>query len=717
MADAITIKALQDASLDAKSLEEVVNGDDTKQVTTRLGETYPSVKKAIKTLFENGGLPAVPFATKALMTASSLANDKYAMVTNDTTNNGLYVKTAGAWVKSGYDPLAQAKADATTKADAAVVIASTNADTKIAAALTKSSGTFDTLAQLTASPLIDGAFALVANDTPAKNGHYKKVSGTWTKAGYDPVELSKDYTNYKTEFEAEKIKPSILTSENILDKSKLINNVYISATDGTEKSATGFSVSPYIPVEGSAKYSTAQSRTKTYQYTADKVFISSFTSGENTADNTRFLRLSFETSYTDMVNLSRTSFVVLDTQYTETPTLDMSKGFGLVVEPDDTTFASVVTGKNLLNPNKGKLGYLDGVGGEKESPSFWITDYIPVKPLTLYSRPRYGQWVEYEEKGVINKITTAAFELTTQANTRFIRTHVPLNTLEDKTAFIIEGSFTGIAPYEEYIKIDRLMVDELITKNIWNDKTILWLGTSIPSGAGYPEMVAEKLGAKLINNAKGGGRVRAFKSDGSWESQNLLKFQFTLSKSDVIARYTPNLGKKVKEGDYLTEDASGVVLTQAMLDAFTVENYEALLLPYIAETDLFVLDFGINDRNGQLSFPFAAAAIAMYDRKEFAGAMGFLIKKIIEGKPNARIVIVSHHTSDPAASPSTDFVVRAQEDVAKFWGAPFMDISKISGTNHLTLNILSDGLHPVQRGLLANRYARCITNKLIEVGL
>jgi len=109
MADAITVKALQDASLDAKSLEEVVNGNDTKQVTTRLGENYPSVKKAIKTLFENGSLPATPFATKALMTASALIDGDYAMVTDDTVNNGLYVKTAGAWVKSDYDPLTQAK--------------------------------------------------------------------------------------------------------------------------------------------------------------------------------------------------------------------------------------------------------------------------------------------------------------------------------------------------------------------------------------------------------------------------------------------------------------------------------------------------------------------------------------------------------------------------------------------------------------------------------
>ena len=109
MAEPISIQQLKDASLDVKSLEEVVNGDENVVVTTRLGETYPSVKGSIKELFENGGLPATPFKTKALMTASSLVDGDYAMVTDDTDNNGLYVKTAGAWVKSDYDPLTQAK--------------------------------------------------------------------------------------------------------------------------------------------------------------------------------------------------------------------------------------------------------------------------------------------------------------------------------------------------------------------------------------------------------------------------------------------------------------------------------------------------------------------------------------------------------------------------------------------------------------------------------
>ena len=98
MAEPITIQKLIDASLDSDSLEVLVNGDENTDVNTRLGESYPSAKKAIKEMFENGGLPATPFETKALMTASSLADGTYAVVTNDvTTSNGVYLKKSGVW--------------------------------------------------------------------------------------------------------------------------------------------------------------------------------------------------------------------------------------------------------------------------------------------------------------------------------------------------------------------------------------------------------------------------------------------------------------------------------------------------------------------------------------------------------------------------------------------------------------------------------------------
>ncbi|WP_352338296.1 hypothetical protein [Psychrobacter sp. 16-MNA-CIBAN-0192] len=111
MSEPIKIQDLIDGRLDVQSLGEAANGDENTTVVTRTGETYPSAKKAIKTMFEAGGLPAVPFTTKALMTASALADSQYAIVTDDAvdSNNGLYKKTAGAWSKSAYDTAVQSK--------------------------------------------------------------------------------------------------------------------------------------------------------------------------------------------------------------------------------------------------------------------------------------------------------------------------------------------------------------------------------------------------------------------------------------------------------------------------------------------------------------------------------------------------------------------------------------------------------------------------------
>lgn len=112
MSELLTLQDLANGHLDIKALGEAANGDENTIVTTRTGNTYPSAERAINIMFQNGGLPAEPFATKAEMQTdgASLADGQLAMVYNETDNNGLYVKTAGAWVKSGYDPLTQAKA-------------------------------------------------------------------------------------------------------------------------------------------------------------------------------------------------------------------------------------------------------------------------------------------------------------------------------------------------------------------------------------------------------------------------------------------------------------------------------------------------------------------------------------------------------------------------------------------------------------------------------
>lgn len=98
---------IAEASQDLQTIEDFVNLPADSEVYPRL---LPSVNVGTlagtrQAIFEAGGLPATPFKTEALMTASSLPNDSYAMVTDDDNaeNNGLYIKKAGDWVKSKYD--------------------------------------------------------------------------------------------------------------------------------------------------------------------------------------------------------------------------------------------------------------------------------------------------------------------------------------------------------------------------------------------------------------------------------------------------------------------------------------------------------------------------------------------------------------------------------------------------------------------------------------
>lgn len=99
MAEPITIQKLIDASLDSDSLEVLVNGDENTDVNTRLGENYPSAKKAIKEMFENGGIPATPYNLYSEMVAAGGAEGNISVVMNDTdaSKNGYWLRKSGAW--------------------------------------------------------------------------------------------------------------------------------------------------------------------------------------------------------------------------------------------------------------------------------------------------------------------------------------------------------------------------------------------------------------------------------------------------------------------------------------------------------------------------------------------------------------------------------------------------------------------------------------------
>lgn len=194
MADSIITKQeLIDAQKDAQTLEEVISGEPGKLVKTRLGRqvyTLASVPQINTMTREEISAAVAPKANKidvdiALSNLSTTANKYYSTLSaanadianialnqsvtiGEEANSGLWYKaTSGATslTKSPYDPLVQAKMDATAKADMAkseaIEISTKYSD------LTK----------------VDKAMAADPNVAIALT--FKDGERTWLEAGYD----------------------------------------------------------------------------------------------------------------------------------------------------------------------------------------------------------------------------------------------------------------------------------------------------------------------------------------------------------------------------------------------------------------------------------------------------------------------------------------------------------------------------------------------------
>lgn len=96
--------AIQRFKENEERIDVFVNESDTTDVLPRTGGTYPTLRKAMRQLFENGGLPATPFTTLQSLNSSGLTSG-FGMVTDDSllSNNGLYYHNGNNWVKSRYD--------------------------------------------------------------------------------------------------------------------------------------------------------------------------------------------------------------------------------------------------------------------------------------------------------------------------------------------------------------------------------------------------------------------------------------------------------------------------------------------------------------------------------------------------------------------------------------------------------------------------------------
>lgn len=248
----------------------------------------------------------------------------------------------------------------------------------------------------------------------------------------------------------------------------------------------------------------------------------------------------------------------------------------------------------------------------------------------------------------------------------------------------------------------------------WKDKTILWLGTSIPEG-GYPLIVGENLQANIINNSKGCSTIRtgiASKVNDNdpmgianiqWEVALNSLTQTVKEKQSIIDNWEMLWGPD-GDDEFKLLDAPDK-LSKAQVENILGSSYEKLLVPYLDGTygmpDLFVIDHGWNDgiySNGteeMSEFPEDDN-----DRHYYIGAMNKIIRMILEANPRARIVIIGHYEND-----RRPWVNRAQEKIADIWGFPLLKLWEKTGwsTMNITVNeeeltmievYMPDGLHP-----------------------
>lgn len=106
---------LNELSKAIAALNTILLGDGNTNITLG-GVVKPSVTKHIETTLSTylgavGVNDASLFENKNMLTASSLPNDSFAVVYNDTitSNNGYYRKSSGVWAKTKWDPVEQAK--------------------------------------------------------------------------------------------------------------------------------------------------------------------------------------------------------------------------------------------------------------------------------------------------------------------------------------------------------------------------------------------------------------------------------------------------------------------------------------------------------------------------------------------------------------------------------------------------------------------------------
>lgn len=180
-----------------------------------------------------------------------------------------------------------------------------------------------------------------------------------------------------------------------------------------------------------------------------------------------------------------------------------------------------------------------------------------------------------------------------------------------------------------------------------NLKNVLWLGTSIPEGATYPEVSCVNNGYNCINNALGSSRLC-----------------FTGANDPVTTTSGGELTATVDELKSLYSSHIGVEITQTEFNRWLDKSYERSVLPFVKgesltitdgttnaadgiinpdsiKVDAIIIDHGYNDNVSvnAIMEDIDSADWKSTDRSNFIGAFNYIINEIQKINPTIKIIV------------------------------------------------------------------------------
>lgn len=282
----------------------------------------------------------------------------------------------------------------------------------------------------------------------------------------------------------------------------------------------------------------------------------------------------------------------------------------------------------------------------------------------------------------------------------------------------------------------------------WKGKKIVWFGTSIPAGVvnaggsggsgAYPTRIGQILGATVYNESIGSSRMRggSYKHISADDPMGFagiemigLMYSFTLSqaeKQDIMDDWDS------KWSDIIPDLPAPNNYDPSKASYYKASSWDAILPKYltggsVGQCDLYVFDHGYNE--GVVTYGFSELSDVpsdTTDRTYFIGAMNYIVKKILEDNPKAKILIIGHynHEGDQfnrGASWNQKYVCEAQKKYSELWGISCVETWKLLGLSTQTITIggttktiigfrYPDGLHPASdtTGYELQRYAESL---------